>query len=436
MYVLVTFGANEGARVTGWVRCSIVDAMRLRWLVLSLLFVATTINYLDRAILGVLLPEIRKQFEIGSSAYGNITFWFQIFYGAGALIGGRMLDRYGTRIGYGLAAALWSAAATLNALAGSALQFGFFRALLGLGESVNFPACNKATAEFLRPSERASAMGLINAGTNLANIIGPPIFIWLALKLSWQACFAIMGGLGFAWLPLWFFAYRLPAGAERAVSNTAKLSIREVLRYKQAWGYAWAKFLTDPVWWFYLFWLPTYLNDVRRLTPGERATALTIVYAISGVGAVLGGFASSYLMRRGWPAGRARKAAMLGCAIVMPVCGLGVVTPNVWLAVLLFGLATAAHQAWMSNVFTTPADAFPRQAVGSVNGFGVCAGALGGALFSGLIPGYVIPVAGFVPVMLSMSCSYLVAWWIVHRLMGDLSMVELRETGALAGVRV
>jgi ACS family hexuronate transporter-like MFS transporter len=415
-----------------------VDAMRLRWLILFLLFTATTINYLDRTILAVLLPEIRKQFPLDASSYGKITFAFQVFYGVGAIIGGVMLDRYGTRIGFGLAAALWSAAATMTAFAGSALQFGLFRSLLGLAESVNFPACNKATAEFLAQNERASAMGMINAGTNVANIIGPPIFIWLALKLSWQGCFALVGVLGFLWLPAWFIAYRATSNTDGRELGPRKLSILEVMKYKQAWGYAWAKFLTDPVWWFYLFWLPTYLNDVRRFSAGERATALTIVYAISGVGAVVGGLASSHLMKRGWPVGRARKTTMLGCAIIMPLCGLGVVMPNAWLAVLLFGVALAAHQAWMSNVYTTPGDVFPRQAVGSTNGFGVCAGALGGALFSGLIPGYVIPWVGYIPLMLGMSCAYLLAWWIVHRMMGDLSIVKLRDTAGLsaAGARI
>ena len=406
--------------------------MRARWLILILLFAATTINYLDRTVLAVLLPEIRKQFPIDSSSYGRITFAFQVFYGVGALFGGVMLDRYGTRIGYALAAALWSAAAATTTFAGSAFQFGLFRSLLGLAESVNFPACNKATTEFLPQNERASAMGLINSGTNLANIVGPPLFIWIALKLSWQQCFAIVGGLGFLWLPLWLLAYKLPRSAKAAEPEARKLGILEVMKYKQAWGYAWAKFLTDPVWWFYLFWLPIYLNDVRRFTPEERATALTIVYAISGVGAVAGGFASSFLMKRGWPVGRARKATMLACAIIMPLCGLGVVMPNAWLAVLLFGGAMAAHQAWMSNVYTTPGDVFPKQAVGSTNGFGVCAGALGGALFSGLIPGYVIPVVGYIPLMLGMSCAYLLAWWIVHRMMGDLSIVKLRDTAVLS----
>jgi ACS family hexuronate transporter-like MFS transporter len=399
--------------------------MRMRWVIVGLLFFATTINYLDRAILGVILPEIRDKFHFGLPYYGWIQFFFQIAYAGGSLVGGYLLDRLGTRVGYGIAATLWSLAATLNAFAGGAFQFLMYRTVLGLGESANFPACSKAAAEWFPPDERATAMGIVNAGTNLANIFGPPLFIFIAFTFGWQACFAIMGGLGFLWLPFWFLTYRLPKQAGVTTATGAKLSISDVMKYKQAWGYGLAKFLTDPVWWFYLFWLPTYLTDVRRFTPGQRGRALMIVYSISAVGALLGGVVSSFLMKRGWTVGKARKMTMLFCAVVMPACTLGVVVQNAQFAVLLFGLATAAHQAWMTNLFIAPADVFPSQAVGSANGFGVCLGGLGGALFSGIIPGTVIPHVGYVPVLMGMSCFYIVAWFIIHRMMGNLEMVSL-----------
>ena len=313
----------------------------------------------------------------------------------------------------------------MNAFAGSAIQFGFFRIVLGFGESANFPACSKAAAEWFPPEERATAMGIVNTGTNLANIFGPPVFILIAFTLGWQACFAIMGGLGFLWLPFWFLSYRLPKQTGPAALLGAKLSISEVMKYKQAWGYGLAKFLTDPVWWFYLFWLPTYLTDVRHFSPKQRATALMIVYSISAVGALMGGIVSSFLMKRGWTVGKARNMTLIFCAVVMPACTLGVVVQDARLAVLLFGLATAAHQAWMTNLFIMPADVFPSQAVGSANGFGVCLGGLGGALFSGIIPGTVIPHIGYVPVLIGMSYFYIIAWIIIHRMMGDLEMVTL-----------
>jgi len=402
--------------------------MRMRWVVVGLLFFATTINYLDRAILGVILPEIREKFHFGLQAYGVIQFWFQIAYAGGSLVAGKWLDRYGTRLGYGVAAAIWSLAAMLNALAGSALQFGLFRIALGLGESANFPACTKAAAEWLPQEERATGVGIVNAGTNIANIFGPPLFIFIALRVGWQACFAIMGGLGFLWVPLWFFLYRLPGQTAAHRAAGAKLSISAVMKYRQAWGYGLAKFLTDPVWWFYLFWLPTYLTEVRHFTPSQRGNALMLVYAISGLGAVAGGVVSGALMKRGWRVGKARKATMLACAVAMPVCALAVVTPGAWLAVVLFGLATAAHQAWMTNLFISPADVFPAEAVGSANGFGVCLGGLGGALFSGIIPGLVIPHLGYVPVLLSMSCFYIFAWLLVHTMMGELEMVTIKAS--------
>ena len=414
----------------------------MRWVIVGLLFFATTINYLDRAILGVILPEIRDQFHFGLQAYGVIQMWFQLAYAGGSLVGGYLLDRLGTRVGYGIAAALWSVAATLNAFAGSAFQFGAYRTVLGLGESANFPACSKAAAEWLPPEDRATGMGVVNAGTNIANIVGPPIFIFIALKLGWQVCFAIMGGLGFLWLPVWFLTYRLPkqaGAASGSVPAATKLPMRDVMKYKQAWGYGIAKFLTDPVWWFYLFWLPTYLTEARHFTPSQRGFALTVVYAISGVGAVAGGLVAGALIKCGWAVGRARKATMLVCALAMPVCGLGVVVRDPRLAVLLFGLATAAHQAWMTNLFITPADIFPPEAVGSTNGFGVCIGGLGGALFSGVIPGMVIPHLGYVPVLLSMSFFHIIAWIIVQRMMGDWEMLSLEplapRTGSLAASR-
>ena len=397
----------------------------MRWYILSLLFVASTINYLDRAILAVLLPEIRNQIQISTGVYGVITFWFQISYAVGSLIGGRLLDKYGTRIGFGVAALLWSLAATLNAFAANAFQFGVLRAMLGLGESTNFPACNKAAAELFPPSLRATVMGVVHFGANLANIIGPPLFIWIALSMSWQTCFAIVGGIGFLWVPAWLLAYRLPLQQNDPGQEIAKLSMKQVMHYRQAWGYAWAKFLTDPVWWFFLFWIPIYLNDVRHFTASERATALTVIYTISSAGALLGGAASSYLIKSGWNVGKARKTVMLLCACVMPAAAMGVFAERAAITVVFFGISLAAHAAWMTNVFTTTADVFPKQAVGVANGFGNCVGGLGGALLSGLIPGYVIPLVGYIPVLLIMSCFYLVAWFLVHRLMGNLEPIQL-----------
>ncbi len=394
-----------------------------RWWIVTLLFVATTINYLDRGILGVLLPEIQKELNFSQAAYGEITFWFQFAYGIGGLLGGKLLDTYGTRIGYGLAAGFWSAAGMLTALATTPFHFGALRMALGLGEAPNFPAVNKALAEWFPPSQKAFAMGIVNFGTNFASIVGPPLFIWIAATSSWQLCFAIMGALGFLWLPVWLFTtpkQRTPIQSRDREGTV----LSSILKHKQAWGYIWGKFLTDPVWWFYLFWLPTYLTTERGMTPTERGYTLSIIYAISGAGSLLGGAASSYLMKRGWPLGRARKTTMLACAIVMPMSALGMVVDSTTLAIALFGLGTAAHQAWSTNIMTTPADIFPKHSAASANAWGVFSGSMGGALFSGLIPGYLLGPIGYAPILITMSCFYLLAWLVVHKCMGDFEVVR------------
>ena len=298
--------------------------MRMRWVIVGLLFFATTINYLDRAILGVILPEIREKFHFGLPVYGTIQMVFQFAYAGGSLLGGRLLDRYGTRVGYGMAAALWSLAATLNAFAGSALQFGLFRTVLGFGESANFPACSKAAAEWFPPDERAHGHGNRERGDESRQHFRAAAFhrhradagLAGVLRHHGRTRIPLAAGL----VPV------LSAAAEswRGDVGAHSSPIGDVMKYKQAWGYGLAKFLTDPVWWFYLFWLPTYLTDVRHFTPQQRGTALMIVYSISAVGALLGGVVSSFLMKRGWTVGKARKMTLLFCAIVMPACALGV----------------------------------------------------------------------------------------------------------------
>jgi len=295
--------------------------------------------------------------------------------------------------------------------------------VLGLSEAPNFPACNKAIAEYFPPPQRAMAMGIVNFGTNLANIIGPLLFALITKEWGWRRGFAIMGGLGFVWIPIWLFSTPKPSASER---SAPRLSFREILQYKQAWGYGIAKFFTDPVWWFYLFWLPSYLTNVRGMTLDQRVEALSIVYAISGAGSLAGGALSSWLMKIGWPVGKARKTAMFIFAAIMPLSALGMLVENTNVAVILFGIGTAAHQAWMANLFTAPADVFPKEAVGTANSFGVFTGAMGGALFSGLVPGYLLGPIGYTPILITMSCFYLLAWMFLHRLLGNYEQVKLR----------
>ncbi len=403
----------------------------LRWAMLALLFFATTINYLDRIVLSVLIPVIEKELSLSKVQYGYLTAAFQIAYTAGFLFMGKFIDRCGTRIGYAVALVWWSLAAMAHAATRTALGLGFWRAMLGLGEAGNFPAAIKAVAEWFPKKDRAFATGIFNAGTNVASMIGPPLFVWMNAHVGWRGCFLITGGLGCVWLVLWLWQYRLPEAHPR-VSPRELEYIRSdpeearqpqvgwlaALRIRQTWGFAAAKFLTDPVWWFYLYWLPPYLYDVRKFNLTEIGWALPVVYLMADVGSVAGGWISGFLMRRGWPHSRARKTAMGICAGAMPIAAMAVLAPNPILAVALVSLATAAHQGWSANLFTTTSDVFPKNAVASVTGIGGCAGGLGGVLFSALIPGFVITYFGYTPVFLVLGLFHITALLVLHKLMG------------------
>jgi MFS transporter, ACS family, hexuronate transporter len=400
-----------------------------RWWILALLFFATTINYLDRIVFAVLVPIIRQDLHLSDQTYGLVTGAFQGAYTIGFLFMGKVVDRYGTRIGYGMATLWWSIAAVLHSVARSAVDLGFWRAMLGLGESGNFPSAIKAVAEWFPPEERAYATGIFNAGTTIASIIGPPLLIAASELWGWRSCFIITGSLGFLWLVLWWFTYRSPA-INRGDALELRISWTEALSRRQTWGFALGKFFTDPVWWFYLFWLPLYFHDSRKLDMKEVGWAISAIYMASAIGSVGGGWLSGMLMDRGWPSGRARKTAMAICAACMPVAALAVMMPSTLGAVLLFGLGTAGHQGWSANLYTTASDVFPKNAVGSVIGIGGALGGLSGVLFSAVIPGFVIPRLGYTPVFLAMGTFYLFAWWAVHHFMGDLKKMEAEPARA------
>ena len=393
----------------------------MRWWILFLLFFATTVNYLDRIVLSVLIPTIRDQMHIDSEMYGYITAAFQGAYTLGYPLMGKFIDVAGTKVGFGVAAAVWSLAAGLHATAVSPFQLGAWRAVLGLSESAVFPASIKAVAEWFSAKERALATGLFNSGTNISSVVGPPIFIWLLTRYhqDWRPAFLVTSGLGFVWLILWWSTYRTPSTYSEEDSK-AKLGWAEVVGYRQTWGFGIAKFLTDPVWWFYLFWLPLYFTDVRHFSETQLAAALPIIYVMASVGSIGGGWLSGFLMKRGWSRSKARKTTMFICAALMPFAALGVLVPTGEMAVVLFSLATAAHQGFSANLFTTTSDVFPREAVGSVTGIGGCVGGLGGVLFAAIIPGYVIHHFSYTPIFLTMGVFYFIALFAIDRLMGDL----------------
>ncbi len=362
--------------------------------------------------------------------YGMITASFQVAYMGGALAGGKLIDHFGTRMGLSMSAGIWSVAAVLHSSVTSPMQFGVWRAVLGFAEAANFPAANKAASEWFPPEKRGFVVGVYTAGTNVAAVIGPPVFIGIQQLFGWRLCFVLVGALGLAWTVAWFFSDRgslkkTSSHSAALPAQTRQVRLGRVVRCPPAWGYGIAKFLTDPVWWFLLFWLPLYFHDVRHFEIRQLAWALPFIYLMATFGAVAGGWFSGHLMRRGWPRGRARKATMLIAALMMPVSGLGMIVQDSTLAIMFFSLATIAHNIWMTTLFTTTTDVFPREAVGQASGFGGLLGGLGGTLFSAVIPGFVIAIVGYTPLFMVMSLFYLLALGFVHWLMGDLRQIEV-----------
>ncbi len=412
---------------------------KVRWWMLALLFFGTTLNYLDRIVFAFLARDIRAEIHFNDEVYGRITSAFSFAYMIGFLFAGKFIDRYGTRIGYAVAMAWWSLAAGLHAFSNSALSFGFWRAMLGFGESGNFPAAIKSVAEWFPKKERAFATGLFNAGSNFAAMFGPFLIAFLAVRYGWRACFIITASIGLLLLAAWLLTYRPPdahPGVNQAELEHIHSDVEEresaprigwaaALTYKQTWAFAFAKFITDPVWWFYLWWLPLYLGDVHKLTTEQTRWPLLVVYAAADVGSIFFGWVSGALIRRGWASGRARKTAMLLCACAMPISLVLAFTPTVWVGVACIAVICAAHQGWSANLFTTTSDIFPKEAVASVTGVGGFAGGLGGALFAALIPGIVIQRFGYVPVFVVMGFFHLTALLVVHRVMGDVGKLTV-----------
>jgi ACS family hexuronate transporter-like MFS transporter len=410
-----------------------------RWAICALLFFATTINYIDRQVLGILAPDLQKSIGWTEIEYGNIVMAFQAAYALGLLLTGRLLDRMGTRLGFALAIALWSVAAMFHAAARSALGFGIARFALGLGEAANFPASIKTVAEWFPKRERAFATGIFNAGTNVGAVVAPAVVPFIALTWSWQWAFIMTGAIGFLWLGIWWALYRPPESHPR-LSKAEFGYIRsdppeavtpvpwlKLIGYRQTWAFALGKFMTDPIWWFYLYWLGKFLNEKHGLSLSKLGPPLIAIYLIADVGSVGGGWLSSYLIRCGWSINAARKTTMLVCALcVMPIVFATQVT-SLWAAVGLIGVAAAAHQGWSANIFTLASDMFPRRAVGSVVGFGGMAGAVGG-MFIATAVGHLLQWTGsYVPVFLLAGATYLLALLVIQLLAPRLTPPQLDQ---------
>lgn len=399
-----------------------------RWRICALLFFATTVNYMDRQVLGLLAPDLQRIIGWNEIQYGYIVTSFKAAYAIGLLLAGRLMDRVGTRIGYALAVGVWSLAAMGHALASSVLGFGFARFMLGLGEAGNFPAGIKTVAQWFPKKERALATGIFNSGTNVGAIIAPLTVPWIAIHLGWRWAFLFTSLFSATWLVLWLTTYRRPdeqpgispAELEYIHSDPAeaagKVPWSRLLPHRQTWAFVIGKFLTDPIWWFFLFWLPKFFNSRYGLTLGELAPPLVAIYVMSDIGSIAGGWLSSHLIKKGWTVNRARKTTMLICALMVVPIIFAANLANVWAAVALVSLATAAHQAWSANIFTFASDTFPQSAVGTVVGIGGFGGAVGGMCIASFT-GFVLQWTGsYRPIFFIAGSVYLIALLIMHLL--------------------
>jgi len=392
-----------------------------RWVICALLFFGVTKNYMDRNVLGVLNVTLQHQFGWNEIDYSNLVVAFQAAYGLGMLVVGRLIDRLGTRLGYALAMIFWSVASMGTALGSSFLSFAIFRFALGFGEAAVFPASLKAVAEWFPKKERALATGIFNAGTNIGAILTPLVVPWIVLRWGWRAAFLGIGALGFVWLAFWLGIYRKPEEHARVspaelnyirsdpAEPTGKVRWASLLGLRQTWAIVLAKFLIDPVWWFYLFWVPDFLQTKHGLALKGLGLPIMVIYLISDAGSVADGWISSSLIKRGRTINAGRKIAMLACAIgVIPVV-FAYRVESTWAAVLLIGFAAACHQGFSANLFTLPSDMFPTRAVGSVVGIAGMAGAFGGLLIATLV-GHVLQWTGsyMIPFLIAGS-AYLLA---------------------------
>jgi ACS family hexuronate transporter-like MFS transporter len=409
---------------------------KIRYGILALLFFGTTINYIDRQVIGLLKPTLEKEFNWTETDYSNIVMAFSAAYAIGLLGFGRWIDKIGTKVGYAVSVFFWSLAAVGHAFAKSTFGFGMARLGLGLAEAGNFPAAIKSVAEWFPKKERALATGIFNSGANVGAVVAPIMVPAILGAYGWQEAFVITGAIGFIWLFFWWRFYEIPVKHKKLskvefeyihsdneiVSETeTPAKWIELFKVKQTWAFIFGKLLTDPVWWFFLFWLPSYFAETFNLDLKKPSLPLVIVYTCTTIGSIGGGFLSSYLIKKGWNIQRARKTTMFIIAIcVMPIM-LAQLTQNVWVAVGLISLAAAAHQAWSANIFTTVSDYFPKKDISTVVGIGGMAGSVGGILFP-LVIGSILDhfellgniTAGYNIIFIMCGSAYLLAWLVMH----------------------
>lgn len=407
-----------------------------RWIVVALLFFATTINYIDRQVIGLLKPTLEVEFGWSEKDYANIVMAFTAAYALGLLVFGRIIDKIGTKMGFSISIVFWSIAACLHGVVKTTFGFGVARAALGLGESGNFPAAIKTVAEWFPKKERALATGIFNSGANIGAVFAPILVPTILALYGWQEAFIITGAIGFVWLIFWLYYYEIPtrhkkvteaelahihSDNEEDTSNEKPLTWGTLFRVRQTYVFIIGKLLTDPIWWFFLFWLPSYFSTSFNLDLKKPGWPLVIIYMATSIGSIGGGYLSSYFIQKGWPVYKARKTAMFIFALcVLPIMSAKYAT-NMWVAVALISLAAAAHQAWSANIFTVASDMFPKKAISSVVGIGGMAGSVGGVLFP-IFVGYILETyrqlgdstAGYNIIFFVCGLMYMLAWAIMH----------------------
>ncbi|MDB5140978.1 MAG: transporter [Mucilaginibacter sp.] len=425
-----------------------------RWIICALVFFATTINYLDRAVISLLKSNLTTTFKWDDGDYANIEIAFKIAYSLGLLGAGRLIDRLGTKSGYFLSTFFWSIAAVCHAFVKSTFGFGVVRAGLGLSEAGNFPAAIKTVAEWFPKKERAVATGIFNSGANIGAIIAPLTVPFIAVEWGWRWAFVITGSVGFLWLILWSVYYDTPSKQKRLSKaefdfinsdpdekdRSDKLPAHEkvswwgLLGFRQTWAFSIGKFLTDPIWWFYLFWLPDFLESEYGIKGTAIALPVALVYTLSTFGSVLGGYLPKVLIEKNWPVFKARKISMLIYAVaVMPIVFAQVLgSINMWYAVIIIGFAASAHQAWSANIFTTVSDMFPKKAVGSVTGIGGMFGSIGSVLLSLMVQKslfvhyraiHQIETAYYIMFFIC-GGAYILAWLLMHFIVPKFKPIE------------
>ncbi|MCE7796765.1 MFS transporter [Sphingobium sufflavum] len=414
-------------------------AGRYRWVIVALLFTACAINYIDRQMIGVLKPTLEKELGWSETDYADIVFYFQLAYAFAYLAFGKIVDVLGARLGYAVAVIIWTAGHMAHGLASTAIQFTLARTVLGIGEAGNFPGGVKAVTLWFPRQERAYATGLFNAGANVGAIL-TPLLLWLIVDywgLGWRMAFYLTGIFGVAWLIAWWTIYRSPeekpqVSAEELAwiqqdgpQTTTQVAIRQIIGRRETWAYALGKFCIDPIWWFFLFWLPGYLGDRYGLDLKTFALPVAAIYLISDFGSIAGGWMSSRLIARGHSVNFSRKVTMLLCALAILPIWFAQDVSSVWGAVLLIGLATAGHQAFSANLYTLPSDIFPQAAVGTVIGFGGTVGAIGGMCMA-KFTGYILDATHSYELLFAIAASaYLVALLLIHLLSPRLAPINL-----------